>query len=291
MEKPNFFILGAPKCGTTSMDEWLRSHPSVYMAKKEPHYFNTDHQNRFITTLNDYQALFSLVTDQHIAVGETSVRYLYSREAVAGILNYNADAKFIVMLRDPIDMVYSWHNQVYFSDMEDVGDFESAWALQEQRLQGMCIPVRCSEVKMLFYGPVCRLGEQLERLYAQVPAAQIHYLFFDDLKANPGQIYRSVLEFLGVADDGKSDFSVLNPAKTYRIHTLKSVLPWLGKMKAGLGISRGFGILEWVRKKNRIVKKRAPMSMQMRRILIDYFVDDIELLSRLTGRSLDHWIK
>lgn len=273
------------------MDEWLRTHSLIYMAVKEPHFFNTDHKNRFIKTLSDYQALFSAATDSHVLLGETSVRYLYSQAAVTNILAYNPDAKFIVMLRNPVDMAYSWHNQVYFSGIENIRDFEAAWALQEQRLQGRHIPASCQELKMLFYGQVCRLGEQLQRLAQKVPLERIHIILFDDLKEQPRQIYRQVLKFLEVRDDNRSDFPIYNPAKTYYIHSLPGLLRYLGQIKKKMRINRGFGVLEYMRKKNMRIKERPLISKQMRQTLIDYFHDDIQLLSRLINRNLDHWTR
>lgn len=272
------------------MDEWLRSHPLIYMAQKEPHYFNTDHQNRLIETLDNYHILFEAATDNYTTVGETSVRYLYSQQAVANILNYNKDAKFIVMLRNPIDMVYSWHNQVYFSDMEDIKDFKTAWDLQTQRMQGISVPKRCREVKMLFYGEVCCLGAQLQRLYEQISRDRVHLIFFDDLNENPRQTYQNVLKFLNVANDNKTDFPAHNSAKTYFFHSLRHALPLLNTVKTRLGIRRNFGILEFVRKKNIKIKKRPPLTMIMRTTLKNYFANDIELLSQLTERNLSHWI-
>ena len=70
---------------------------------KEPHYFNTDDQ-QCVATLGDYELLFVDATDQHIAVGEASVWYLSSTEAVRNILRYQPEARFIVMVRNPVEM-------------------------------------------------------------------------------------------------------------------------------------------------------------------------------------------
>lgn len=298
MKKPDFFILGAPKCGTTSMDNWLRLHPLIYMATKEPHYFNTEHQNRNIKNLDNYQALFASAIDAHLAVGETSVRYLYSDMAVANILDYNPKAKFVVMLRNPIDMVYSWYNQVYFSGMEDVRCFDKAWHLQDERQAQQRIPKKCREVKMLYYGKVCSLGEQLQRLYTQVSLSRVHLIFFDDLTKNPTKIYKSLLNFLGVPDDNRQYFPIYNSSKTFRLHHLKNLpskLDYLSHIKQKLNIKKKFGInlllTKFIEKNNVIKKKRPPLSSQMRQTLIDYFQDDIILLANITKRDLAHWIQ
>ena len=88
MVSPNFFILGAPKCGTTSLASWLSDHPHIFIPPiKEPHYFNTDDQHRNIRRRLDYEKLFRGVTEKHIGVGEASVWYLSSEVAVRNILD------------------------------------------------------------------------------------------------------------------------------------------------------------------------------------------------------------
>lgn len=288
--KPDFFIIGSAKCGTTSMDEWLRAHPAIFMAEKEPHYFNTDHKNRKITRQHEYRMLFREATDAHLAVGETSVRYIYSGVAVRNILRYNRATKFIVMLRNPLDLVYSWHNQVYFNGTENVKKFETAWHLQTQRKAGKKIPPRCTEVKMLLYGEVGCLGEQLQRLYSQVSAARVHIIVFDDLQQNPAQVYRSVLNFLQVPEDNKQYFVHHNPAKTYYCYTFNSLLLCLRWLKLTMHISKNFGVLKWLRELNITVKKRRPLSPAMKQTLVQYFQEDIKLLERLIGRDLTHWL-
>ncbi len=293
--KPHFFLIGAPKCGTTSMYAWLKSHPRIFIAPKEAHHFNTDHADRIVPSSQAYQALFEGVSDRHIAVGEASVRYLYSHEAVANILRYNKESVFIVMLRNPVEMAYSWHNQLYYSGDENVADFETAWNLQAQRRAGKHIPPHCRDIKKHFYSDVCRLGEQVQRLYQQVPSDRVHVVVFDDLTANPGPVYRSVLNFLNVPDDHRQVFEMHNPAKiTYSLFLRRS-LSWLGFLKLGrlknaMGISRKFGIRDRIWKYNEKAKRRPPLSPHMRHVLAQCFYDDVRLLERLLGRDFTHWI-
>ena len=136
MMKPNFFIIGAPKCGTTSLAAWLAEHPQIYFSPtKEPHFFNTDHK-RFLNSLQSYEKLFAGASKHHCSVGEASVWYMYSSAAVPNILEYNSDAKFIVMLRNPIEMAPSLHEELVFTGREDVNEFSEAWQLQDLRRNG-----------------------------------------------------------------------------------------------------------------------------------------------------------
>lgn len=130
MKRPNLFIIGAPKCGTTSLSRWMGQHPEIYFCpKKEPHYFNTDGMQT-VKTLDEYERLFESATDTHRVVAEGSTHYLYSSVAVPHILKYNPDAKFIVCLRNPVEMAPSLHSERLSWGRETVKSFEKAWDMQ-----------------------------------------------------------------------------------------------------------------------------------------------------------------
>jgi len=295
MKRPNFFIVGAPRCGTTSMSKWLGDHPNIYMSPvKEPDFFNTDdgHSGRF--SLRQYENLFSKAGENHIAVGEASAWYLFSREAVPNILRYNDKAKFIVMLRNPIEMAYSLHQQELYTGHENVRDFMVAWDLQAKRAKGLCIPKSCVEPKRLLYGLACKLGEQLARLYHHVPRERVLAIVLDDIKVNPRREYLKVLEFLGVPDDGRREFPVHNPAKRYRSPLLGRIITSLGntalRVKLTAGIQGGIGILNPLRRLNTVKTHRAPLGREMWAKLAAYFEDDVRLLSELLDRDLSWWL-
>jgi len=194
MKKPNFFIVGAPKCGTTALSEYLKSHPQAFFSDiKEPNYFNTDfsesfrtqNARRFLRNEGDYLTLFRQATEQHRAIGEGTVWYLYSQEAIKNIQTFNPNSKIIVMLRNPIDLAYSLYRQQVYSFHEKVDDFETAWRLQERRERGESIPRNCLEPKVLLYQKICMLGSQLNRLYKVFPKDQVATIFFEDFKNKP----------------------------------------------------------------------------------------------------------
>lgn len=290
MAKPNFFIIGAPKCGTTSLAAWLADHPNIYMSPtKEPHFFNTDHK-RFINSLSSYERLFEGVTERHRAVGEASVWYLYSADAVANILAYNPDARFIVLLRNPIEMAPSLHEELVFTGREDVADFASAWTLQEVRRHGAHLPRMVWEPKYLQYGDLCSLGAQVERLFGRVPRERVKIILLEDVTRDPGGVYRSVLRFLGVDDDQRQDFTALNQAKSRRWPGLLAVAWAVTTVKRALGIEGGLGLWKRLDAVNRVERPRPPLSSDMRQTLEDYFRRDIERLQVLIGRDLGHWL-
>ena len=123
---PNFFIIGAPKSGTTALSQYLRDHPNIFFSGvKEPHFFDLDTSKRLKLDLQTYLSLFAKARPElHIAVGEGSTGYLFSKVAVSEILKFNPDSKFIVMLRNPVDLVQAWHSEMYFEGVENIRDFE-----------------------------------------------------------------------------------------------------------------------------------------------------------------------
>src|SRR5262249_11013082 len=101
---PNFFIVGAPRAGTTSLYIYLKQIPGIYMSPvKEPHYFNHEPGER---SRDEYLELFR-AADTAVAVGEASVGYLRHPDAPLRIRANVPHAKIIMSLRDPVEKVYS----------------------------------------------------------------------------------------------------------------------------------------------------------------------------------------
>lgn len=291
MTKPNFFILGAPKCGTTALAQWLGEHPNIYMPPvKEPHYYSHDLNNRQTRTQKAYERLFKGVTTEHQAIGEASVWYLYSREAVSNILAEIPDAQFVVCLRNPVEMAYSLHGQQLVSTNEQFKKFEEAWQLQRERARGEQVPALCEDPQLLLYGPACELGKQLQRLYASCEPGKVHVLFLDDIKKDARAVYLRVLEFLGVEDDGRTQFPVVNSARRRRSYALANGVKRINHLRRKLGIPRlGTGLMLAINRLNGKRSQRNNMSDSTRRMLIEHFASDIEKIENLTGRNLDSW--
>src|SRR5258708_5345567 len=135
MNIPNFFIIGAPKCGTTALCKYLRENPRIFISTpKEPKYFDFDLSYPVKMNREAYLALFSKADPRfQSAIGEASTSYLFSTRAVPEILKFNPGAKFIVMLRNPVELVQGWHNQCIIAGQEDILDFEEAWRAESER--------------------------------------------------------------------------------------------------------------------------------------------------------------
>jgi len=298
--RPNFFIVGAPKSGTTALCEYLRSHPNVFMCSpKEPHYFATDFpKKRLVTNQNDYLKLFALANENHLRVGEASVWYLYSRDAIRNIKQFAPEAKIIVMLRNPVDFVYSMHSQALYTRNENENDFRHAWALTSQRRNGNHIPNDCKEIKLLFYDEIGLLGEQIERLCRIFPLQQIKTIFFDDLVNDTKRIYYDVLAFLELPDDFRNDFPIVNSNKRHRLQFLSKLTrrPPICLLRAVESFKRisgleELGLLRTIECLNRNNEKRPQLDKEIRELIIETYRNDVIKLSRMTGRDLTRWIE
>jgi hypothetical protein len=290
MKEPNFFILGAPKCGTTSLAAWLAAHPAVYIPPiKEPAHFAAD-LKAARPGLQEYQALFSPAGNVHSAVGDASTCYLFSRVAVSSILKRVPDPRFIVCLRNPMEMARSLHQQELFGLNEDARNFEDAWGLQETRRAGQNIPRTCSEPWLLRYEARCLLGEQVERLLQQTGRERVLFLFLEDLHADPRKQHRRVLQFLDLPDDGRVHFPVLNRAKETRSRLLKEGVTYLSELRWSLGMRRHFGIRPTLEKWNTREVSRKALEEETKRKLRNCFAEDILKLGVLLNRDLTHWL-
>ncbi len=129
MKTPNFFIVGAPKSGTSALAKYLGEHPHVFMCSpKEPGFYSSDIGSEPKYNSEDsYLKLFSAAREYHLAIGEASTQYLRSHAAAARIMTRYPNARLVVMLRHPIEVVQSWHSQLLLSYVEHTEDFETAW--------------------------------------------------------------------------------------------------------------------------------------------------------------------
>lgn len=263
---PNFFILGAPKCGTSSLVRWLEAHPQVFVSPiKEPHYYSTDLSNRSIISEAAYRRLFDGAEPGHLAVGEASTWYLFSREAVPNILQVAPGARFIVMTRDPVEMARSLHHHNLRALNDDERDFARAWALQSVRRGGPAF---------LQYGAACSLGAQVARLLDHVPPDRVLHIPLDGLRADPARHYRRVLAFLGVPDDGREAFPISNPARGHRSKVLQRALRFGSRMRQILGLRRGTGLARL----NERAGPKSPLEPALRAELDAYFAADQAVL-------------
>ena len=303
---PDFFLIGAPRCGTTSLSRYLADNPQVCFSRpKEPHYFSLFAPHASLDDLETaYLArYFSHYRESHKAIGEGSVSYLYSPYAIQRILRVNPQAKFIAILRNPLDMLASYHLRMRFTVMEDVEDFATAWSLQEVRARGERIPKHCLDPHLLLYREVASFGLQVERLYQLVGRDRSLVLLFDDLVRDPLAVYRQVLTFIGVEYDGRTRFQRKLESHIYRYRWLQQLLyaPLASKAPVvdtlhliwRMNQKKATGRKSWLERLarwNTIKMRPAPLDPDVKRMLRDTFAADVNKLSNLLQRDLSHWL-
>ena len=297
MPRPNFFIVGAPRCGTTAMYQYLRDHPDIYMAEyNEPHFFGSDLVGRnfevFRGRLDAYLALFDGASGQK-RIGERSTRYLHSTRAAAEIHAFDPDARIIVMLRSPVDMMYSiYYHQRMYSGTEDAPTFEEALALEPERKAGRHVPPGFRTVNGLLYRETARFAEQVQRYFDVFGREQVHVIIFDDVKEDTAGVYRRVLDFLGVDSSFRPDLGIVHDSRQSRSMAVRNLIrhPLL------VAVGRRFPTLtapvyKTLMRLNSRPFKRPPMSAELRQRLQAELLPEVERLGELLDRDLTHWCR
>lgn len=303
---PDFFIIGAPRCGTTSLSRYLARHPQVCFSRpKETHYFARLSELPSESTLKrDYiDRYFSHRTDENRATGEGSVTYLHLPGSIEQILHFNPDAKFIAMVRNPLTVLPSYHQRMLFLLQENEADFAKAWALQSARARGENIPGTCLDSRLLNYGECARLGAQIERLINAVGRDRVHIIVFDDFTSDALSVYRALLDFLELDYDGQTEFEQRFESQMYRYYWIQRLL-FMTATKGGKFIDtlerrqRKYtedgtirpNLVKRITKLNKVPRRPAPLSPQMANILREELNDDVELLGQLLQRDLGFWL-
>lgn len=288
--QPNLFMIGAPKCGTSSLSTWLSGHSDVFMPSiKEPHYYNTDEGHRIYDSRDSYLDLYSDASDYKYRL-DASTWYLHSQQAIKNILKDCPDAKFIVCLRNPVDMAFSLHNHyVNRSSRENVTSFSAAWALADERLMRQAKNSLMTEPRHLAYKYSCRLGSQCERLLQQVSTSQVHFIIFDYLVESPESTLTSLLDFLELPLNIHYALPHQNKAIKRRSLMLNKTVRLLSRMKHKMGVDISLKFLtERIERFNSINHKYS-IDPGMKEAVTDYFSVEIDKISKITGHDLEHW--
>ena len=277
---PNFFVLGVPKCGTTTLHEVLIAHPNIFMTKqKEPRFFDTDtYYNRgFDRYLRDHfrgAAGFK-------ARGEASPTYLRSgkaRDRIRGDLG--KDLRFVVILRDPVKRAWSAYLQECRRGLE-TETFERALELEPTRLS------RDPTCAAYFLGGL--YARQLRVWFEAFPREHFLVLLTEDLAERPAAVARQAFAFLEVNPD--VEFSPPSPANvgwTPRCprlgaalnRRLKRFVPYSSRQRLGKLINR------WI---SRPFEGAPTIDPASARALRRRYCDEILAVEEIIGRDLGMW--
>jgi GrpB-like predicted nucleotidyltransferase (UPF0157 family) len=222
MRRPNFFIVGAPRSGTTSMYAYLRQHPEVFgSAHKEPQFFGSDltPPPGAIRDPRLYLELFAAADGRPLA-GEASVYYLLSTRAAAEIRDFAPAARIIAMLREPAAMAYSLHSLYRRSGNEDLPSFAEALDAEPERRERRRLPPGAYFPEGLLYSEMVRYSPMVERYLEVFGREQVHCILFDDFVRDTAGVYRRTLEFLGADPSFQAE---LDPRRAKQVLRLQAV--------------------------------------------------------------------
>jgi hypothetical protein len=314
------FIVGAPRCGTTTMWRMLAGHRQVAVPfVKEPHFFS-QHDLRGLgddelrqRVEQEYLGHFFAERSRGQNVGvDGSVSYLYTPEQLAPIVRLWPSARFIIAVRDPLTLLPSLHKRLLFIGDEDLARFEDAWAAVPDRAEGRQIPKRCIEPRWLRYDEAGRFGTYVERLFNAVGRERCTVSVFDDLERDPAGHSRRILEFVGL-EPVKVQVQVARESKQVRYPWLQRLLkrppralhPYLANIQLRRRLAKaardeavatsGTGKLLALRKRllrwNELDDAKEPIPIHIQHEIRRHLKGEVERLARLINRDLSHWLQ
>ena len=314
------FIVGAPRCGTTTMARWLQAHPQVlFPFVKEPHYFwqydlrGLDDAALRERIERDYLDHFFRKPDPAQTVAaDGSVSYLYAPEQLEPVLKLWPNSRFVVGVRDPLTLLPSLHKRLLFTGDENIRRFEDAWAAIPDRAAGRRVPWSTIEPRWLRYDEGARYGTYVERLFAAVGKERCLVMVFDDLVADPAGQHRRLLEFAGLESMAAPEGKAEREGKGVRFLPLQQLLkrpprvllPYLASPRhrgrfdktAGKKVGEPSGpkrlslrkrILKW----NKAEDVKRPIPLAVQRDIKARLQGEVDKLGELIGRDLNHWLQ
>ncbi len=284
-DKVDFFIVGAPKAGTTSLHNSLALHPEIFMPDiKEPNFFSSDelladqlyYREKIISSLQEYEKLYSVAGNK--IKGDASVSYLFYPLTAEKIKQYNPESRIIIILRHPIERAVS-HYQM------------------DKRLGFVNAPLEAifadggNNAPSYFqqYFLLGKYTDQVKKYLNVFPESQVKIFFFEEVKSDFKKVMKDTLLFLGVNNfemipvsenqNASFDFSLPLFTKLYR-HS------WIRKgLKKAIPASLASNLM-----KNFSRKSKSDISEKLRIQLKEFYRDDIHELNRLLNQNLKHWL-
>lgn len=286
---PNLFIVGAAKCGTTSLYNYLSEHPSIYgPQKKEPRYLTKDYitalgitkkkRSKFVFSKEEYLSLYEgATTEKYIIDG--SVFIMFFEQAIIELKKLSPEYKVIVALRDPVKRFISHYKMAY-----NAGDIKLP--LQEF-LHNAKSGIGINTLEMGEY------TRQIKNLYKHLDEDRIKIVFFEEFKKDNVKTIEEICDFLEI----EGNFSY-HPEKVYHkgfgITKSKTIGQFYIKNKWVLAIKRKLlntkiGNLKFLI--NKWLYKPLIVEPASYDFLYDYYKQDVLDLEKLLNKDLSHWKK
>ncbi|MDX2360030.1 MAG: sulfotransferase [Crocinitomicaceae bacterium] len=287
MTFPNFFIVGAAKAGTTSMQQYLHEHPDIHMLGiKEPNFFsheeikaqNLYYKSEDVTLLEEYQSLFEDQTEP--CIGEASVSYLFYQKTAKKIYDYNSGAKIIIILRNPVSRAYS-HYQM-----------DKRLGLVNTPFSEIVNAGSGNEENKLHYQQYIELGmyhEQVQRYKEVFPEDQVCILLMEDLISAPEQTMEKVYGFLNVDSSFQiNNFEQHNNSRSSKNGLINSLYK-SQTLRKGVKAITSNGLRKLIVKVGFNKGKDEQMDPNTKKHLNTLYKNDIVKLASLIDRNLEHW--
>nr|WP_294849778.1 sulfotransferase [uncultured Sphingomonas sp.] len=322
---PNMiFIVGAPRCGTTTIASWLKQHPAIcFPFVKEPHFFAqydlngmSEAEARSLTEREFLDRFFSHCEGQHKAAGvDGSVSYLYIPDHLVPALAMWPNAKFVIALRDPMTMIPSLHQRLKVTGDENIERFEDAWDAIPDRTAGRRVPRTALESRWLRYDEAGRFGTYVGQFFDLIGRERCFVSIFDDLAADPAAQYRALMAFLHLPPQDDVKLAARRVSMGYRSAWLQRLLKrppafardyLAGKhfaqrnkaLKDDMSDDNGNGVtsrifslrkrlLDW----NKVPLKKQPVPLRVQQEIHDRLSADIRTLEVLLDRDLSDWLQ
>src|SRR5690349_4362409 len=310
------FIVGAPRCGTTTMARWLQVHPQVlFPFVKEPHFFTQfdlrglDEAELRKRVEHDFLDHYFGEPEGEEAVGaDCSVSYLYAPEQLEPALKLWPKSRFVVGVRDPLSLLPSLHKRLIFTGDENIRRFEDAWAAIPDRAAGRRIPWSTIEPRWLRYDEGARYGTYVERLFDTVGKDRCLVVVFDDLVADPAEQHRRLLDFAGLDPAPIPERKAERAGKGVRFIAIqqllkrppRALLPYLAsarhhgrfdKKVAKSGAKKPRSLRKRILAWNKAEDEKRPIPLAVQREIQAEFKGEVDKLGKLIGRDLSHWLQ
>lgn len=290
--RPNLFLIGAPKCGTTTMHDLLAQHPEVFMPwVKELHFFGRDLATvDLFDDEDDYLSLYAEGAGARV-LGDASPSYLYSASAPDEVYRFSPEARILAMVRDPCEMILSLHAQRVFTGKETERDPARALSRERDPAAEAAMLARPVDGDAVPYRTAVRFAEYLDRWLRTFGPERVHVVVLDDLRDAPVETMRRVYTFLGVDPSFAPEPTVKNPSKEPRnqaIGRLVRAVP----MRWRLGIERALPSAardKLIGAVTGLISREAPrepVDPRLAQALREEFAGEVSSLERLLGREL-----
>lgn len=285
--KPNLFIIGAPKSGTTSLSKYLSLYKEIsFSVIKEPFYWTDEIKNDYkIDTMDQYLRLFH-ENESTKYLAEASTNTYLDIKAIKKILLFNPKAKFILLLRNPIEALYALHMERVYSFEESEKDFLKIWKnIKEGKAQEKTQYTDYYK----YYEPISELKKVLN--------TNLKVFITEDLKFQE-KFCKEITNFLGIAYDSSFVLPRTNTAHKHRFNFLASFIlrppkilsPLFLKIRLFLTTQR-LPFIERVKSSLNKKINRNPLPEKIREEIKAFFLEDINKTSEILNRDLSNWLK